>query len=706
MQTVTRALPAVGDRRALQVGIGVVLTLLVVPISGHVVLLDLSGGPLWSAHADVAAYGTLRSAVPVEWVLSMLARAGLGDLARVLPLLLTFPAGMVAMGRLVSNTRVTELSAGALYVCNPFVFDRIAAGQASFLLGYALLPLFVRSVLDAREAKSVRRLRPALWLVVETALSIHFLVIGAFVLLAVALVYWSRMTAIWVLGTAATTALLCGYFVVPLIGRASSISVDSSELDVYRTVADPVWGLYLNVLGLYGFWRPGPTLPKAHQSAWPLLLGVIMLLSAGGMMWSWRNGRRRTVVLLISLATAGYFLALGDQGPTGSLYRLMTIHLPGFAAMREAQKWDCLLAMGYAYGFGLGIRFVLNAVRGRLVQMGVACLCTAVPFSYTATIFGGLDGQIRPVQFPASWTQADKVMGRGPGRVLFLPWEEYSSYSWTRGEVIANPAAYFFHRRVIAGDNISVPHLYSDSTSPRSTYLEDLFAAGPDLYRFGHLVAQLGVKYIVLVKAPTYRQYGWLYQQQDLSVAYEGNGITVFSNDSALPQGARLVTSAGFPSVQAYIASAQKTDMRGVAAFLDKRALPGAEWTGAPPVADVRQTSTNSYRIAAGPPGWIVVPVVTDPWWRDAGRSPRLSLSGVALFPSAGASGTARFLGPGRDRLGIVVSGSVLGLFALWELALIRQRRPRSCRRTPDWRAFARVGRLDRRARIHAGAPE
>ena len=42
-----------------------------------------------------------------------------------------------------------RLGAGLFYAVNPFVFDRLYAGQLGVLLGYALLPFAVDALLDA-----------------------------------------------------------------------------------------------------------------------------------------------------------------------------------------------------------------------------------------------------------------------------------------------------------------------------------------------------------------------------------------------------------------------------------------------------------------------------------------------------------------------------------------------------------------------------
>jgi len=92
----------------------------------------------------------------------------------------------------------------------------------------------------------------------------------------------------------------------------------------------------VNVAGLYGFFRPGPTEPKNLISGWPAVLAPLVLIAAVGYVAVLRDAaRRRDGLAMLAAGVAGYFLALGNQGPTGGLFRLAYEHVPGFVIMRE-----------------------------------------------------------------------------------------------------------------------------------------------------------------------------------------------------------------------------------------------------------------------------------------------------------------------------------------------------------------------------------
>jgi hypothetical protein len=366
------------------------------------------------------------------------------------------------------------------------------------------------------------------------------------------------------------------YILLPHAVTTLPTQVGPSSLALYQTAGDPHLGLFANVLGLYGFWRlgPGPVLPKDVVTGWPFLLLAILLLVALGA-WSalrhvpaadgttrtdisgettggprvsdhHENGvdrdtaganhraksdQRRLAMVLLFVGVAGYFLALGNQGPTGGLFLWAYDHVPFFAVMREPQKFLMLVAMAYAILFGWGVerlsRVTVSPLRAGAVA-AAAILGVAVPLSYTPTIFDGLAGQIAPSTLPASYQRANSLMGSGPGNILYLPWQLYMEYPFTNGRVVANVAPSSFTRNVISGDNVESGGGATQSTSPRSAYLTQLFADGPSVANFGALVAPLGVKYVVLAKTVNFSSYSWLNDQRDLKLVLNSASLEVW----------------------------------------------------------------------------------------------------------------------------------------------------------------------------------
>jgi hypothetical protein len=95
---------------------------------------------------------------------------------------------------------------------------------------------------------------------------------------------------------------------------------------------------------------------------------------------------------------------------------------------------------------------------------------------------------------------------------------------------IANPASLFFDKPVIQGDNMESGGIYTQSTDPISKYIEFLLQNKDTMTNFGELVMPINVKYVLLMKEVDYKNYDFLYAQEDLEVVLENEDLIVFKN--------------------------------------------------------------------------------------------------------------------------------------------------------------------------------
>lgn len=653
--------PANSDRPALILGLLIAVGVCWPLVGGgRLFLLDWVLGPHVS-FVPSSAYGLnggLTAGLPSSLAIGILAHL-IGSAATWVPIALFFPLATVSASRLVGERQWARLGAAALYAVNPFVFQRLFAGQLGLLLGYALLPLVVRSMVRAVDARGVARLAPVLWMAMLTALAPHFAWICGVVLVAVVATRRGRVAATaW-----AATVGLCflptlAYVFLPGSSASLPVTVGTRSLAAYRTTGDPRIGLFGNVAGLYGFWRrgPGPVLPKNVVSLWLLLLFLVLVVVAvgavsalggklGGKRTDHGTDRRRLAAAVVVAGVLGFFLALGNQGPTGPVFAWAYGHVPFFRIMREPEKFSALLALAYAACFGWGVERLATGVaahRRRLGGAAAVALAVALPLAYTPTIFDGMAGQIAPSHLPASWSRADAVMGTGPGKLLFLPWHLYLAFPFTNGRVVANPAPSSFRRSVISGDDVQLPNAYSDSTSPRSAYLVRLYGEAGSGGLFGAQIAPLGVQYVALAKTVDWRSFAWLAHQPDLQLVLDTPTLELWRNRSYQGLGHRI------------------GDRGGKA---------------------VQRLSPVAYRIPPGPPGQVpsgqvTVAIPYQPGWSFQGHPARQSPDGV-LTVTAGRSGGVLRFGPWhRAELGDLVSVVVLGVLAA-ALAVERRRRRR-----------------------------
>jgi hypothetical protein len=702
---------------------------------GRLFLLDWSIGPHYpvATPAALGLNGGLTTGIGGSFLVALLNRA-VGSASTWLPMLAFFPIATVGAGRLAGRSRWSRIAAGTLYAVNPFVFNRLYVGHFALLIGYALLPFAVKTAMRSLSSPGIRWCVPALWWAGLTSLSPHFAWIYGLVVLGVVVVaivtkqYPLRRLAGWFATCAGLFVLMSTYIILPNGSTNLPTQVGSVSLNIYRTNGDPHLGLFANVLALYGFWRtgPGPELPKDVIIGWPFIMFAILLIVFVGGWHAWRGipaageemssegidrehrtigqefssrtstgnqslaiDQKRLTFLLVFIGVAGYFLALGNQGPTGGLFLWAYDHVPFFSIMREPQKFLILLALAYAVLFGWGVERLsqVDLSTSRFGAGATAVLIGVVlPLGYSATIFDGLAGQITSSPLPSAYQQADSLMGTGVGNVLVLPWHLYNEYPFTSGRVITNVGPTSFRRNVITGDNVQADDVQSQSTSPRSAYIEQLFQYGTKTSNFGALVAPLGVRYVVLAKAVDWPTYSWLNQQKDLKLILDDQSLEVWRNLAYDGVGQRVARVTSVPGIAGLLALA-KVNKLGDGAVVIGKVSAGTSTSGAPQKSSaptsgsttrltVRQLSPVAYRISSGTPGWVSVDAAYQRGWSLNGRAATSTAEGSVLVRVGAKGGILEFTPWRMVRLGYIVSAGVF-IALLLVLAVDPRRRKR-----------------------------
>ena len=707
---------------------------------GRLYLLDWSLGP----HTGIAGASALGLNGGLTAGIGGAVAAGLlsswfGGAATWLPLLAFFPIAMVGAGRLTGRSLWSRVAAGTLYAINPFVFNRIFAGHVFLLVGYALLPFAVEATMRSIRSPKIRWSIPALWWAGLTSLSPHFAWIFGLVVAAVALVTvvqrsrpW-RSVAGWFVASIGLFTLMSSYLLLPHSTTTLPTQVGPVSLALYRTQGDPHLGLFANVAGLYGFWRigPGPQMAKDVMSGWPFILFAVIVIIAVGARGALRardpkvggatagphdanplpssaaadfgavpanssssssNDERQLAIVLVVTGVIGFLLALGDQGPTGRVFLWMYDYVPFFNVMREPQKFVMLVALAYAVFFGWGVER-LSRVTLQPLRIGTAVVAVvigvALPIGYTPTIVNGLAGQVSSSALPSAYQQADDLMGVGPGNVLYLPWHIYMEYPFTNGRVVANVAANTFRRSVISGDNVEASGVETQSTSPRSAFLQQLFASGTKISDFGALVAPLGVRYVVLAKTADWPLYRWLSGQTDLRVVLNTSALEVWQNIAYVGVGTRVSALASTPDFAGLLGLAKAHSLNHGAVTFGGGAAPTpvtsstTQQSTLKGIASVKELSPVAYRVGPGRPGWVVVDAPFQIGWSLDGVAATPSALGTVLVPVGSKGGVLRFIPWARVRLGYEISVSVF-IVLLVLLYVDRRRRSKAHRLTTE----------------------
>lgn len=445
--------------------------------------------PAFSRFTFGLAGGAAR-VVPSDAVVTALAQVLPAELVQKLILLAIFVLGCTGAALLLpSRSMGPRLVAGAFYVWNPYVAERLLMGQWALLLGYAGLPWVVRAVWSGRRVAAA---------VLPAAVS-GFAAMTVTAITALPVVAARRRFAVRVV------AVLVGFslpWLVVTALRPRGIAGDPVGVDAFAARADTPFGAVGSLLSLGGIWN-AHAVPTGYETVAGAVARLVLTLVGAGFFL--RGGLPYRRGLGVAAAVGVGVACVGVSEPGRQAFRGAVEVWGGFAVFRDAQQFVAPLALVVALGLGL----LAERVAHDRVWVGALAL---VPVAVLPTLAWGAFGRLGAVPYPASWTAAREVIraDRAPGDVLVLPFESYRQFAWNGGRAVLDPAQRFFAvpgRRVVSNDVVRVGNLVVASEDPRAQAVERVLeGSSPDL-------PAAGFRY-VLVDAGTAEERqrfgGWL----------------------------------------------------------------------------------------------------------------------------------------------------------------------------------------------------
>lgn len=436
--------------------------------------------------------------------------------------------------------------AGLLYTINPFTYDRFMAGQYEILLGYALIPWFVVSLLKFTLHPSLRQaIILAAGAVIISIVSIPTIgSIAIFIALSLGFKSWQNrkdkpwLKSITKFGLLALSIFIVAssYWLVPLVlghgNTATTIdNFNTTDQMAFSTLGGSVLGRLENVLKLQGFWAESRglyTLPQEHVATWELITLLVWLLIVIGAISLWRTRQRFVVILFGSMAIVAIVLAIG------TFNNWLATYIPFFAGYREPEKFVALVALSYAVFAGFGVSTTLQFCHdqgGRFFLILGAIVLLCIPLIWTSTMLWGFNNQLTPVQYPGDWYAMNKRLDADHSnfQVLFLPWHQYMSFNFA-GRIIGNPAPQFFDKSVIISNNPQFKGIAPGTPNPEDTDISNILASASEKRDFGASLARYHVKYILLDFDSDYTRYSYLNHQTDLQVVAKGATLELYRN--------------------------------------------------------------------------------------------------------------------------------------------------------------------------------
>ncbi|HSW80636.1 MAG TPA: hypothetical protein VLG47_07705 [Candidatus Saccharimonadales bacterium] len=436
--------------------------------------------------------------------------------------------------------------AGAIYMINPFTYERLMAGQYNVIFGYALLPWFTKALLVFLQKPALRQaVYVAVWAVAVSIVSIHAVgFMGILVIFAGGLKVWQlrkdTKKLIPFLKLCGISAVIfwvaSSYWLAPLaLGKgttADSISnFTTSDQAAFTTTGSGWVGQLGNVLHLQGFWVEDQdtfTKPQAGMEVlWGMLTVLIWILIISGIVKFIWEGNKDYAIIFGGSAFVATILAIGTMNGW------LADNIPNFAGYREPQKFVALVALCLIVFAARGAAAVLQYCLeqgGKFFFYFATIILFAIPLIWTHNMLWGFGGQLFATNYPAGWYAVnDKLDADNSNyKTIFLPWHLYMGYIFA-GHIIANPAPQFFDKPVIISDNPEFAGIAHANSTPLKQKLDAILPGNHD-NEIGKKLGGLGIKYIIFDKDDDYLKYLNLYRQKDLKVVYNSDSITLFEN--------------------------------------------------------------------------------------------------------------------------------------------------------------------------------
>lgn len=324
---------------------------------------------------------------------------------------------------------------------------------------------------------------------------------------------------------------------------------DSRDLITFQSYPDSRFGLIFNLLSVYGFWGEANKYyvsPKEIIFFWPVLSLVLLGLSLYGFTKSLLERDRNSYPFIMTMVVM-FLLALDFAGGIGLKSFANTVFFlyekyPFLRGLREPQKLVGILMFIQAYLGSIGLYHLSHRVEQK-GKYALVIIFFLLPFIYTPLIFGGFWGQLKPANYPSSWSKINQLLNSDKDNflVLSLPWHQYMPFKFSHNILIANPAAAFFDKPVLSSRNYETKYLFTHEDRAEALHVEGLLAIerkGINLLGekvteklpWGESLAPIGVKYIILAKDDDWKDYGFIINSFDLEKTYEGEEMILYKN--------------------------------------------------------------------------------------------------------------------------------------------------------------------------------
>ncbi len=401
-----------------------------------------------------------------------------------------------------TQTTWASILSGVIAMLNPFVFERLAAGQWIVLAGYAYTPLVVYIYLKYKNTKPF-------WITyaIFPLVSIHFwLLVSIFGVISFALF---RRRSFYELLRPARSYIwffaVNAFWILPLFtgGNAQAENLNRSHFAAFQTLSDPNVGILGNVVSLHGMWASHSSLLKDTNQFWFAYALCLLAATLWGMHQYRRNNHFGTVNKASVMTLAGaILLAIGVAHPLTQAILTPFSYLPLAATLRESAKAIGIITIVYALWAPVGI----VALATKLWSSQALKSALVLHILMMSGMLWGLNGTINNHDYPNSWYDVVSTVPTD-SKALVLPWQGYMELEFADNVYAANPARVFFPFGVVQS-NSTGNQLIDNRDRELLTLLNTYLDKEIDYQTLvDTLVREQGITHIIILKTGNWQRY-------------------------------------------------------------------------------------------------------------------------------------------------------------------------------------------------------
>jgi hypothetical protein len=445
--------------------------------------------------AGLGLDGSVPRAVPMDALVSLVDEVLPGAVLQRLLLIAAFAAGGLGVARMTrAFSARAQVAAVVVYLWNPWVYERLAIGQWPIVLGYGLLPWIVVATLRVRDGRRLGWPAAMLLLALAAACGPSVGLIAAAV--AVVLLAASRAVVL-VLRVLGLSAIANLPWIVPAVLGPGPRGA-GGQFGYFAAHGESALGTVASVLSMGGIWKTSVLPPERTHVLVVAVAGLLAVVFLLSLRYAVPVVGARTVAGVAALSVLTLVVALiSSIGPVADALGSLSADWPALGILRDSHRYLAPLGLGLALGAAALVdRVVAAPIPDRAARGAIACVLIAAPVLLLPSMAWGLAGKMRPVEYPADWSQVAGRISSDEATVV-LPWTgSYRGFAWNSDRAMLDPAPRFLSGDVLIDDRI---FLHDGALPPEDPFLARVGTAlrAPDA---SVALRALGVRWVLVEK--------------------------------------------------------------------------------------------------------------------------------------------------------------------------------------------------------------